>query len=57
VNLGASAGLPGVAAFKRRFGGVDVPVVEHRSGRAALAAARNAAAATRTTLRRAARRR
>ena len=31
VNLGASEGLPGVAQFKRRFGGADVPVIEHRS--------------------------
>ena len=31
VNLGASAGLPGVAQFKKRFGGIDVPVIEHRS--------------------------
>ncbi|MGZ4337169.1 MAG: GNAT family N-acetyltransferase [Gaiellaceae bacterium] len=31
VNLGASSGLPGVAQFKKRFGGVDVPVIEHRS--------------------------
>ena len=31
VNLGASAGLSGVAMFKRRFGSVDVPVFEHRS--------------------------
>jgi hypothetical protein len=31
VNLGASAGLPGVAQFKKRFGSVDVPVLEHRS--------------------------
>lgn len=31
VNLGASTGLPGVALFKRRFGTVDVPVLEHRS--------------------------
>jgi hypothetical protein len=30
VNLGASAGLPGVASFKRRLGGVDFPVIEHR---------------------------
>src|SRR6202042_2353128 len=28
VNLGASAGLPGVAKFKRRLGGVDLPVIE-----------------------------
>ena len=27
-NLGASAGLPGVAKFKRRLGGVDLPVIE-----------------------------
>jgi hypothetical protein len=31
VNLGASAGLEGVARFKRWFGGVDVPVLEFRS--------------------------
>lgn len=31
VNLGASEGLPGVAAFKRRFGGVEVPVRARRS--------------------------
>lgn len=31
VNLGASAGLPGVAQFKKRFGAVDVPVLESRS--------------------------
>ena len=28
VNLGASTGLPGVAKFKRRFGSVDLPVIE-----------------------------
>ena len=33
VNLGASVGLPGVARFKRWFGGVDVPVLEYRSMR------------------------
>jgi hypothetical protein len=33
VNLGASADLPGVALFKRRFGGVSVPVLEQRSMR------------------------
>src|SRR5207237_9825789 len=40
VNLGASAGLPGVAQFKRRFGGIDVPVIEHRSTTFAFRAAR-----------------
>jgi len=30
VNLGASAGLPGVAMFKRRLGGIEVPVIEYR---------------------------
>jgi GNAT acetyltransferase-like protein len=30
VNLGASEGLPGVAKFKRRMGGVELPVMEHR---------------------------
>jgi hypothetical protein len=39
VNLGASAGLPGVAQFKRRFGGIDTPVIEHRSTAMALRAA------------------
>jgi hypothetical protein len=29
VNLGASTGLPGVAKFKRRMAGVDLPVIEH----------------------------
>jgi hypothetical protein len=29
VNLGASAGLPGAGKFKRRMGGVDLPVIEH----------------------------
>jgi len=28
VNLGASTGLPGVASFKRRMNGVDLPVIE-----------------------------
>jgi len=28
VNLGASEGLPGVAAFKQRLGGLDVPVIQ-----------------------------
>jgi hypothetical protein len=32
VNLGASRGLPGVALFKRRFGAVDVPMLEYRVG-------------------------
>jgi hypothetical protein len=40
VNLGASAGLPGVAQFKRHFGGVDVPVIEHRSMTRSFRAAR-----------------
>jgi GNAT acetyltransferase-like protein len=40
VNLGASAGLPGVALFKRRFGAIDVPVLEYRSLRYVPAAAR-----------------
>jgi Acetyltransferase (GNAT) domain len=30
VDLGVSAGMPGVAHFKRRFDAVDVPVVEFR---------------------------
>jgi hypothetical protein len=30
VNLGASTGLPGVAKFKRRFGAVEVPILEYR---------------------------
>ena len=30
VNLGASEGLPGVAHFKSRFGGVDGSVLEDR---------------------------
>jgi hypothetical protein len=42
VNLGASAGLPGLALFKRRFGAVDVPVLEYRSLRYLPAAARAA---------------
>jgi hypothetical protein len=40
VNLGASAGLPGVAQFKKRFGGVDVTVLEQGSTSLALRAAR-----------------
>jgi hypothetical protein len=40
VNLGASAGLPGVAQFKKRFGGVDVPVIEQRSTTRSFRAAR-----------------
>jgi lipid II:glycine glycyltransferase (peptidoglycan interpeptide bridge formation enzyme) len=31
VNLGASAGLPGVARFKARLGGVETPVYEWRA--------------------------
>jgi hypothetical protein len=42
VNLGASAGLPGVARFKRWFGGVDVPVLEFRSLRRLPVLARDA---------------
>ena len=42
VNLGASTGLPGVAMFKRRFGSVDVPVLEQRSARYLPVIARNA---------------
>jgi hypothetical protein len=30
VNLGGSAGLPGVAKFKRRMAGIEVPVIENR---------------------------
>jgi hypothetical protein len=30
VDLGSSQGLPGVARFKARFAGVEVPIVEHR---------------------------
>ena len=30
VDLGVSAGMPGVAHFKRRFDAVEVPVVEYR---------------------------
>lgn len=30
VDLGTSEGMPGVALFKRRFGGVDVPLQEFR---------------------------
>jgi hypothetical protein len=30
VDLGSSADMPNVAHFKRRFGAVEVPVVEHR---------------------------
>jgi len=32
VNLGISAGMPGVAQFKRRFDAVPVPVISHRVG-------------------------
>jgi hypothetical protein len=49
VNLGASAGLPGVAHFKRQFGSVDVPVIEHRS---ALTVAVNARSLTSAVQRR-----
>lgn len=40
VNLGASAGLPGVAAFKRRLGGIDRPVLELVSAPASVRARR-----------------
>jgi len=36
VNLGASAGLPGVAQFKKRVGGVERPVLEWRDSSAIL---------------------
>jgi hypothetical protein len=50
VNLGASAGLPGVGLFKRRFGGVDVPVLEYRSMRYLPVLARRAAVGARESL-------
>lgn len=31
VNLGISTGMPGVALFKRRFGAIELPVLEYRS--------------------------
>lgn len=54
VNLGASTGLPGVAAFKRRLGGVDRPVLELVSAPATARARRvlaRLATSSRTALR------
>ena len=39
VNLGASAGLPGVAEFKKRVGGVERPVLEWRDASPLMTAA------------------
>jgi hypothetical protein len=51
VNLGASSGLPGVARFKKQFGAVEVPVVEHRSSLRLPLAAQSAANASLTWMR------
>jgi hypothetical protein len=39
VNLGASAGLPGVAQFTKRVGGVECPVFEWKDSSALIALA------------------
>jgi hypothetical protein len=52
VNLGISAGMPGVALFKRRFGAVDVPVLLNEDGTPLARASRWARRGVRTASRR-----
>ena len=52
VNLGASAGLPGVAQFKKRVGGVDRPILEWRDSSALIALADDSRAVLARRLRR-----
>jgi hypothetical protein len=52
VDLGVSPGLPGVAHFKRRFGAIQLPVVEDRAGRDVRRIAAGAARRIRKRIRR-----